>query len=46
MEEEEEGLAEVVDKLFVITMAKMDILGATIRTLCIHHVNIIDSLIM
>jgi len=49
-EEEEKGLEEVADKLFVITMVKLDILCATVKTQCIHlvniSINIADSSIM
>lgn len=38
-EEEEEGLVEVVDKLFVIIVAKLDIFHVTVRTQCIHIIN-------
>ena len=45
-EEGEEGMVEVADKLFVITVAKLDILRATVRTQHIHLLNIVDSSIM
>jgi len=45
-EEEEEGMAEVVDRLFVIIMEKLDILHAIARTPRFHHVNIANSSIM
>lgn len=45
-EEQEEGLAKAVDKLFVITMVKLDILRATVQTPHFHLVNIADNLIM
>lgn len=44
MEEEEEGrLAEVATKLSVITMVRLEILHATVRTQCICLVNITDN---
>lgn len=45
-EEEEEGLVEVADKLFVITVVKLDILCAIVRTQRIHLVNIAKNSIM
>lgn len=46
MEEEEEGLIEVMDRLFVIIVVKLDILCASFRTQHIHLVNIANSSIM
>lgn len=44
MEEgEEEGMEEVIDKLFAITVAKLDIFHATVQTQHIRLVNIADS---
>lgn len=45
-EEEEEGLVEAVEKLFVITVAKLDILHVTVRTQHICLSNIVDNSIM
>ena len=45
-EEEDTRLAEVKEKSFSITVVNQDIFRVIVRAQHIHHVSIVDSLIM